>query len=84
MASPAGSPLADGPPAEADGARVGAGVGALEAGGGDADGLEDGLEGSQAETIRTATRTRSAVAGRRPRRGSVRWDMGRIVARKWP
>jgi hypothetical protein len=76
MASSAVLALAVGAPAEAEGAEVGA----LELAGGDADGLGDGFDGPQAETIRTAIRTSEAIAGRRPRRGSVRWDMGRIVA----
>src|SRR6187402_180076 len=77
MASPVGSPLEATGLADAEGA----GVAVVEGGTGDADGLAGGFDW-QAETIRTAIRASEATAGRRPRPRSVRWDMGRIVARR--
>src|SRR6188768_4157809 len=77
MASPVGSPVAAAGLPDADGA----GVAAVEVGTGDGEGLAGGFDW-QAETIRTAMSASDALAGRRPRPGSVRWDMGRIVARR--
>ena len=54
--------------------RTGVGVDA-------ADGLVEGFDGPHAATTRTPRRASDATAGRRPRRGSVRGDMGGIVAR---
>ena len=83
MAASAGPVLADGALAGADDVVVGLldplgfGLGASEVGG-----LVGGTAGPQAETVRSEARAREATLGRRPRWRWVRWDMGRIVARR--